>query len=139
MHRAVGCQMMGKLSFCPPLCGGAPVNLCYPDPPTLAFLEKSQGKTRVSLFAEPLLGGRFGYFLFFLPGGEERGVRGARRGWGAIFIENCRRGGAKYFFSGPKFPPSLKSLEKVRKKAPKKQGKSENEKKQGLEGQGNLR
>ena len=32
-----------------------------------------------------LLGGRFGYFLFFLSGGGERGVEGAGRGWGRIF------------------------------------------------------
>ena len=31
------------------------------------------------------LGGRFGYFLFFLLGRGERGVRGAGRGWGTIF------------------------------------------------------
>ena len=73
-------------------------------------------------------------FYFFLLGGGEGGVRGAGRGRGTIFIENPRRGGgfpggwgprgegprgegpggclwgiggggAKYFFSGPKFPP----------------------------------
>ena len=66
------------------------------------------------------VGGRFGYFLFFLLGG----VRGAGRGGGGgfllkipgggvlpgrvvgrVFVGNLG-GGAKYFFSGPKFPPS---------------------------------
>ena len=70
-----------------------------------------------------LLGGRFGYFLFFLLGGEEGGVRGARRGGGVSFGLKipggggggsfrrggvprgqegvCRDvGGAKYFFWG---------------------------------------
>ena len=76
------------------------------------------------------LGGHFGYFLFFLLGEGEGGVRGARKGGGDRFsIENPRRGGvsqrgregvcsesgnfeagggggAKYFLSGPKRPPS---------------------------------
>ena len=80
------------------------------------------------------LGGRFGYFLFFFVLGEGKGgVRGAGMG-GSVFIENPRRGGspaqegprgregvrgklgnlggvgAKYFFSGPKCPPSRFSL-----------------------------
>ena len=33
------------------------------------------------------------FFIFFLLGGGERGVRGAGRGWGTIFIENPRGGG----------------------------------------------
>ena len=54
------------------------------------------------------LGGRFGYFLFSLArGGEEGGAQGAREGAGGrLFIENPRRG-AKFFFSGPKFPPRV--------------------------------
>ena len=75
------------------------------------------------------LGGRFGYFLFFLLGGGEGGARGAEkgeddfllqisgggggllggRGGGARGWEGaCRElggRGAKYFFSGPKGPP----------------------------------
>ena len=66
------------------------------------------------------LGGRFGYFLFFLLGGGEGGSsRRQGGGGGGFFIQSprrgCRRegvwefgggGGAKYFFSGPKCPPS---------------------------------
>ena len=74
------------------------------------------------------LGGRFGYFLFFLLGGGEGGVQGAGRGGREIFYGKSQEaggvsrvgggwggdgsgvcgefgGGAKYFFSGPKFPP----------------------------------
>ena len=40
------------------------------------------------------LGGRFGYLLFFLLGGWEGGVRGARWGGGvSVVIENPRHGG----------------------------------------------
>ena len=81
-------------------------------------------------------------FYFFLLGGGEGGVRGARRRGGRLFIENPRRGGggvlqegggprgqegvcrefgeggAKYFFSGPKFPPSyIASLKNGRSQA----------------------
>ena len=72
------------------------------------------------------IGWRFGYFLFFPLGGGEAGVRGAGRGgeggflleipeggespggWGARGREGVcgELGGAQYFFSGPKFPPS---------------------------------
>ena len=80
-----------------------------------------------------ILGGRFGYFLFFLLG--EGGRRSPRcRGGGTgdrFFIENPKEGGvsstggaegpggclwqigefggggAKYFFSGPKCPPRI--------------------------------
>ena len=76
------------------------------------------------------LGGRFGYFLFFSDRGRGRGVRGARKGVRGVGFSLkipgggvCRErggggggrrgagslqgmgGGAKYFFSGPKFPP----------------------------------
>ena len=75
-----------------------------------------------------LLGGRFGYFLFFLLGGGEEGVRGARRGGGVGLLLKIPGGGPrrergggrvcagnsgeglgwpKYFFSEPKFPPRL--------------------------------
>ena len=40
-----------------------------------------------------LLGGRFGYFLFFSAWGRGRGSPGRREGRGATFIENRRRGG----------------------------------------------
>ena len=75
------------------------------------------------------MGGRFGYFLFFLLGTGERGVRGAARGWGTIFLlkipggggvsragwggasgregvcaEFGGGGGAKYFFFGAEIP-----------------------------------
>ena len=76
------------------------------------------------------LGGRFGYFLFFLLGEGGRGVRGRREGGGSIFHCKSRGGGLqegkgprgqegvcgelgifggggpKYFFSGPKCPSS---------------------------------
>ena len=69
------------------------------------------------------LGGRFRYFLFFSAREGEGGVRGARRGVGSVFgggglqeeegpggclrrIGDFSLGGAKYFFSGPKRPPS---------------------------------
>ena len=81
-----------------------------------------------------LLGGRFGYFLFFLLWEGEGGVRGAGRQGGSVFLlkipggggspEDGRGprgregvcselgnfrggGGAKYFFSVPKCPPRL--------------------------------
>ena len=49
------------------------------------------------------LGGRFGYFLFFLLGEGEGGVRGARRGGGGdrFFIENPTRGGGFPGDEGP--------------------------------------
>ena len=73
-----------------------------------------------------VLGGRFEYFYFFLLGEGEGGVRGAGRGGGgSICYWKCQEGGglpvgegrsaanwgiwgagAKYFFSGPKCPPS---------------------------------
>ena len=40
-----------------------------------------------------ILGGRFGYFLFFLLGEGEGGVRGAGREGGSVFIENPGGGG----------------------------------------------
>ena len=44
--------------------------------------------------SKEILGGRFGYFLFFLLGGAERGVRGAGRGAvSRFFIQNPREGG----------------------------------------------
>ena len=43
-----------------------------------------------------LLGGRFGYFLFFLLGGGEGRVRGAGKGGGRFFIEYPRRGGVSW-------------------------------------------
>ena len=82
------------------------------------------------------LGGRFGYFLFFLLRGEEGGVRGEREGGGSAFSLKIPGGGGvpgeggrgrggregvcrefggicwwggKYFFSGPKCPPSCGS------------------------------
>ena len=63
-------------------------------------------------------------FYFFLLGGGQGGVRGAgkgrellftenpreegRRGVGRVFARNLGGRGAKYFFSGPKLPPSTK-------------------------------
>ena len=70
---------------------------------------------------------KHGYFyIFFLLGGGEGEVRGDREGGGRVFIETPRRGvsreggrggregvcgefgggGAKFFFSGPKCPPT---------------------------------
>ena len=41
------------------------------------------------------LGGRFGYFLFFLLGGGEGGSEAPARGQGSVLsIENTRRGGS---------------------------------------------
>ena len=78
-----------------------------------------------------MLGGRFGYFLFFLLEGGEGGVRGHWEGGGRLLIENPRRGGGvswvgegggvrglegvcggmggglNIFCSGPKCPPSM--------------------------------
>ena len=84
-----------------------------------------------ALFRSLNPGGRFGYFIFFLLGGAERGVRGAGKGAGGRFLlkipggggpsggwgrrgeglGGCLRGiwGAKYFFSGPKFPGQEKT------------------------------
>ena len=79
------------------------------------------------------LGGRFGYFLFFLLWGGEGGVRDGRRGAGFGFLLEIPGGGEglqerggggaeglggclcgigggglkKYFFGGPKCPPSF--------------------------------
>ena len=90
------------------------------------FNFRSLEKSRIeSQTGEIYLGGRFGYFFnFFCSGEGEGGVRGARkRGGGAVFIENPRKGlpgegrggwgrgarrvsagnfggGAKYFFRG---------------------------------------
>ena len=89
------------------------------------------------------LGGRFGYFLFFLLRGGEGGVRGDREGGGVGFLlkipgggvsqrgwEGARGpggclqgiwrnwgggGGAKYFFSGPKCPPRFVDRSRVSK------------------------
>ena len=93
-----------------------------------------QGEKAPHTHTFSLLGGRFGYFLFFSVRGGGRGVRGARGGWegigcllkipegggggvspggggaGRVSAANwgiLRGGGAKYFFSGPKRPPSL--------------------------------
>ena len=71
------------------------------------------------------LGGRFGYFLFFSARGGEGESGATGRGGFSVFVKNPRRGrvfqegaagrvsagnleegGAKYFFSGPKCPPS---------------------------------
>ena len=74
------------------------------------------------------------FVIFFLLGEGEGGVRGARGGGGSIFIENPTRGGGfrrgrgagrvsaanwgiwgggpKYFFSGPKRPPSITGAQK---------------------------
>ena len=38
------------------------------------------------------LGGRSGYFLFFLLGGAERGAGVGKGGGGTIFVENPTRG-----------------------------------------------
>ena len=56
--------------------------------------QNCQHSSPISVFYEPkILRGRFGYFLFFLLGGGEGGVRGARK-WGeSVFIENPRRRG----------------------------------------------
>ena len=79
--------------------------------------------------SEAKLGGRFGYFLFFLLGDREGGVRGRRGGGGGVrfllkipeggvspmgegvcgelgILGGGGPGGAKDFFSGPKCPPS---------------------------------
>ena len=76
------------------------------------------------------LGGRFGYFLFFLLGGEEGGVRGAGRGQVGFFTHKsqdrggvsqkgggvegpggCLRGkGGPNIFFGDKTPPSYISI-----------------------------
>ena len=42
------------------------------------------------------LGGRFEYFLFFLVGEGEGGVRGLGKGGGSIFIGSPRRGGGVF-------------------------------------------
>ena len=42
-----------------------------------------------------LLGGRCAYFIFFLLGGGEGGVRCVRRGAASIFIEKCQEGGVR--------------------------------------------
>ena len=80
----------------------------------------------------PILGGHFGYFLFFSARGRGRGEYGAtgrggvgfllkipRRGGaspggegggegaGRVSAGNFGGGGAKSFSSGPKFPPSI--------------------------------
>ena len=54
-----------------------------------------QGSGPEKLFASSgNLGGRFGYFLFFLLGGGEGGPRRQKGGGrGQFFIENPRRGG----------------------------------------------
>ena len=78
-----------------------------------------------------ILGGRFGYFIFFSARGGERGSSRRRGGGGGgqVFIENPRRGGEAgrgrgagrvsaanwgifwggglIFFSGPKCPPRI--------------------------------
>ena len=60
-----------------------------PDPPTLAFLKKNSRA-----------GGRFGYFLFFLLGGGERGVRGAGKGGGTFISWKISGGGGGSFPAG---------------------------------------
>ena len=91
-----------------------------PDPPTLAF-------------GFPCLGGRFGYFLFFLLGGAEKGSPRRREGGVRFYIKSPRRGGlpggwgrggeglggclrgiwegggggAKFFFFGAEIPAKL--------------------------------
>ena len=98
--------------------------------------EIARSKSRI---ASDLLGGRFGYFYFFCSG-EGKGVRGPRKGVGGVGYllkmpggRSPRReeeggpkgregvcgelgggGGAKYFFSGPKCPPSLKTRDSNR-------------------------
>ena len=76
-----------------------------------------------------ILGGRSDIFYFCLLGGGERGVRGARRGADDFLLKipggegspgrvgeglgGCLRGiwgGLIFFFSGPKFPPSIQTL-----------------------------
>ena len=79
------------------------------------------------------LGRRLGYFLFFLLGGGEWGVRGARNGGQSLIedprgggvlpreeggreqglggcLRRIRGGGREYFFSGPKVRPSKSNL-----------------------------
>ena len=67
----------------------------------------------------PILGGRFGYFLFFsawgggrfllkIPGGGSPGGRGAK-GPGGCLGDWGGGGGATCFFSGPKWPPSIRN------------------------------
>ena len=58
--------------------------------------------------SKPLLGRRFGYFEFFPARGRGRGSTGRNGGQGVGFLLKISGGGgAKYFFSGPKCPPSI--------------------------------
>ena len=92
---------------------------------------------RLFLFSK--LGGRFGYFLFFLVGAGEGGVRGAGRRRVTIFLkipggggvsragrggggegpgvcgEFFGGGGLNIFLSGPKFPSSKVIFQKCSK------------------------
>ena len=86
------------------------------------------------LYWETKLGGRFGYFLFFLCSGRGKGESEAKEEKGSVLIENPRRGGGfpggarggqegvcgelgtfwgggrlNIFFSAPKCPPSKSS------------------------------
>ena len=74
-----------------------------------------------------MLGGRFGYFLFFSARGGEGGVRGDREAGGRFFenprgggvyqegvgggregvCRECGGGGLNILFSGPTCPPSM--------------------------------
>ena len=77
---------------------------------------------RANFIRNAFLGGRFGYFLFFLLGEGKGESEAPGRGRGSVFfIENARRmgggspgggggdfgvgGWAQFFFSGPKVPP----------------------------------
>ena len=105
-------------------------NLVRRAPQNLEKVAKnSSGENRVKS-CHVCLGGRFGYFLFFSPRGRGRGCPRRRDGGGRIFSGKSQEGGlpvgggggargregvcgefgggggAKYFFSGPKCPPS---------------------------------
>ena len=57
------------------------------------LLETAFSEPLLRTLLRTLLGGRFGYFLFFLLGEEEGGVRGRWEGGCRFFIENPRRRG----------------------------------------------
>ena len=63
-------------------------------PSPTSALKRARGKPPDKI--HPKLGGRFGYFLLFLLGGGEGGVRGARRGGVSLKIPeggaSARRG-----------------------------------------------
>ena len=65
---------------------------------------------------KPLLGGRFGYFLFFLVGEGEGGVRGA--GWGGDVSLSPNAGhnkAGRSDFRNQRFEPDTAKMRKMRK------------------------